>query len=116
MQAAKTYIESHGQMVHRWVHAQCQLINARIEDRGAMDKKPSCTIHRFWSNPISTLNASQVWHDKETALVIPMEHFTTPPQASVCNSHLISSHSHNSTLSSSTCSFPDMQNSQQPMI
>lgn len=62
MQTAETYIESHGQMVHRWVHAQCQLINARIEERGAIEESPSCTVHRSLPNPTSTLNASQVWH------------------------------------------------------
>lgn len=43
MQAVETYVESHGQLVHRWIHAQCQLINTRMEERSAMKESPPIT-------------------------------------------------------------------------
>lgn len=56
---ADTHIKSHSQRVHRWVHAQCQLINTRTEKRGARKKCSNSTTHRSWSNPTPILNTGQ---------------------------------------------------------
>lgn len=59
IRTADTHIKSHRQWVHRWVHAQCQLINTRTEKRGTKKKCSDSTTHKSWSKPAPILNAGQ---------------------------------------------------------